>query len=265
MLVACEDIETDEQTTPQTLVGFSTEQIAGSAVVERKDYKIQDNNLYVSYPNGHPLGYELNQHYLTQQGVTLDPIKVSHSTWYLLGKQVTVSDAGLSYQPANLVVGDNLTLAKQWTKIDISGQPVTRYLGDWIYAALPLSQQSLFEDYYNAVQQLENKFPQGSTCWVINKHISNKNYISFSSDGTAPIYVDSNITAPAAGTWGAVTWMRDEVTKLMKFMVSGTQYAGQYHHQSGMDEYVPPYAGKYCDFVNEKAANALIQTWENGS
>ena len=250
MLVACEDIETDEQTTPQTLVGFSTEQIAGSAVVERKDYKIQDNNLYVSYPNGHPLGYELNQHYLTQQGVTLDPIKVSHSTWYLLGKQVTVSDAGLSYQPANLVVGDNLTLAKQWTKIDISGQPVTRYLGDWIYAALPLSQQSLFEDYYNAVQQLENKFPQGSTCWVINKHI---------------IKIDSNITAPAAGTWGAVTWMRDEVTKLMKFMVSGTQYAGQYHHQSGMDEYVPPYAGKYCDFVNEKAANALIQTWENGS
>ena len=82
-----------------------------------------------------------------------------------------MSDAGLSYQPANLVVGDNLTLAKQWTKIDISGQPVTRYLGDWIYAALPLSQQSLFEDYYNAVQQLENKFPQGSTCWVINKHI----------------------------------------------------------------------------------------------
>ena len=59
--------------------------------------------------------------------------------------------------------------------------------------------------------------------------------------------------------------MRDEVTKLMKFMVSGTQYAGQYHHMSGMDEYVPPYAGKYCDFVNEKAANAMRQTWESGS
>lgn len=259
-LSACDD-ETEEQS--ERLVGFSVGQIAGNPVIEKKNYKIQDNKIYISYPDNHPLGYELSQHYFTDQGVTLDPIKTTDGTWYLLGSQVQFSDTALNYQPANLVKSDNLFLNQDLIKIDISGQPVTKYLGQWIFESLPLSQQVFFEDYYNALlQQNVVNFPKGSTCWMINKVYSNKDYIEFSSDGTAPLYIDSNRTAPVTGTWQGITWSRDEASLAMKFTIDNTDYSGQYHHQSGADEYVPPYTGKYCDFVSEIAADTMIKTWK---
>ncbi|MDC5403459.1 hypothetical protein OHW78_02210 [Acinetobacter baumannii] len=239
-------------------------QIAGNPVIEKKNYKIQDNKIYISYPDNHPLGYELSQHYFTDQGVTLDPIKTTDGTWYLLGSQVQFSDTALNYQPANLVKSDNLFLNQDLVKIDISGQPVTKYLGQWIYESLPLSQQGFFEDYYNALlQQNVANFPKGSTCWMINKTYSNKDYIRFSSDGT--LYTESNATAPVMGTWQGINWSRDELLLAMKFTINDTEYSGQYHHKSGVDEYVPPYAGKYCDFVTENAADAMIKTWKGES
>ncbi|HGF9411608.1 TPA: hypothetical protein ACJETM_000450, partial [Acinetobacter baumannii] len=258
------DDETEEQS--ERLVGFSVGQIAGNPVIEKKNYKIQDNKIYISYPDNHPLGYELSQHYFTDQGVTLDPIKTTDGTWYLLGSQVQFSDTALNYQPANLVKSDNLFLNQDLVKIDISGQPVTKYLGQWIYESLPLSQQGFFEDYYNALlQQNVANFPKGSTCWMINKTYSNKDYIGFSSDGTAPLYTESNATAPVMGTWQGINWSRDELLLAMKFTINDTEYSGQYHHKSGVDEYVPPYAGKYCDFVTENAADAMIKTWKGES
>lgn len=263
-LSACND-ETEEQ--GERLVGFSASQIAGNPMIEKKNYKIQDNKIYISYPDNHPLGYELSQHYFTDQGVTLDPIKTTDGTWYLLGSQVQFSDTALNYQPANLVKGDNLFLNQDLVKIDISGQPVTKYLGQWIYESLPLSQQGFFEAYYKALLLEEDsvKFPKGSTCWMINKTYSNKDYIGFSSDGTAPLYVDSNRTAPAMGTWQGINWSRDELLLAMKFTINDTEYSGQYHHKSGVDEYVPPYAGKYCDFVTENAADAMLKAWKGES
>ncbi|ARD30348.1 hypothetical protein [Acinetobacter lactucae] len=259
-LSACND-ETEEE--GERLVGFSASQIAGNPIIEKKNYKIQDNKIYISYPENHPLGYELSQHYFTDQGVTLDPIKTTDGTWYLLGSQVQFSDKVLNYQPANLVKDDNLFLNQDLIKIDISGQPVTKYLGQWIFESLPLSQQVLFEDYYNALlQQNVVNFPKGSTCWMINKVYSNKDYIEFSSDGTAPLYIDSNRTAPATETWQGITWSRDESSLAMKFTIDNIDYSGQYHHQSGTDEYVPPYTGKYCNFVSEIAADTMIKTWK---
>lgn len=269
-LSACNESDNQEQDTSatpaQTLVGFSASQIAGNPMLEKKNYKIQDNKIYINYPDNHPLGYELSQHYFTDQGVTLDPIKTTDGTWYLLGSQVQFSDTALNYQPANLVKGDNLFLNQDLVKIDISGQPVTKYLGQWIYESLPLSQQGFFEDYYNALlQQNVANFPKGSTCWMINKTYSNKDYIEFSSDPTAPLYTESNRTAPAMGTWQGINWSRDELLLAMKFTINDTEYSGQYHHKSGVDEYVPPYAGKYCDFVTENAADAMIKTWKGES
>ncbi|MGU3312212.1 hypothetical protein [Acinetobacter sp. M5A5_2a] len=263
-LSACND-ETEEQ--GERLVSFSASQIAGNPMIEKKNYKIQDNKIYISYPDNHPLGYELSRHYFTDQGVTLDPIKTTDGTWYLLGSQVQFSDTALNYQPANLVKGDNLFLNQDLVKIDISGQPVTKYLGQWIYESLPLSQQGFFEAYYKALLLEEDsvKFPKGSTCWMINKTYSNKDYIGFSSDGTAPLYVDSNRTAPAMGTWQGINWSRDELLLAMKFTINDTEYSGQYHHKSGVDEYVPPYAGKYCDFVTENAADAMLKAWKGES
>lgn len=259
-LSACND-ETEEQ--GERLVGFSVGQIAGNPIIEKKNYKIQDNKIYISYPDGRPLGYELSQHYFTDQGVTLDPIKTTDGTWYLLGSQVQFSDIALNYQPVNLVKDDNLFLNQDLIKIDISGQPVTKYLGQWIYESLPLSQQGFFEDYYNALlQQNVANFPKGSTCWMINKTYSNKDYIGFSSDGTAPLYTESNATAPVMGTWQGINWSRDELLLAMKFTINDTEYSGQYHHKSGVDEYVPPYAGKYCHFVSEIAADTMIKTWK---
>ncbi len=97
---------------------------------------------------------------------------------------------------------------------------------------------------------------------MINKTYSNKDYIGFSSDGTAPLYTESNATAPVMGTWQGINWSRDELLLAMKFTINDTEYSGQYHHKSGVDEYVPPYAGKYCHFVSEIAADTMIKTWK---
>ncbi|EPL1604591.1 hypothetical protein KKI82_003838, partial [Acinetobacter baumannii] len=141
-LSACDD-ETEEQS--EQLVGFSASQVAGIPMLEKNNYKILDNKIYISYPDGRPLGYELSRHYFTDRGVTLEPIKTTDGTWYLLGTQVQFSDKVLNYQPANLVKDDNLFLNQDLIKIDISGQPVTKYLGQWIFESLPLSQQVFFE------------------------------------------------------------------------------------------------------------------------
>lgn len=226
-----------------------------------KKYQLDHHqNLSIQYLKG-TASSNIPKTYVTQHGLSNFTSPSIGNNEYRVGKNASFDGIQLVYEVGDHQAKDALKLSEAFKKIDVSNLPLMSDQSNPVHQ-LNRSVEGQILAALLGLGDMEQKFPQGASCWQKTSQKSNQDYIEFYSDDDPP-HVDENSAVIKTGQWGNVSWTQfiaDENQKQMADVnvnIEGKVYWGFYHPQ---DEVFPIQPNQFtCDFMNEIAYIAATQ------